>query len=102
MGVYILFTDLLKIKVISEQECVLVAFRTIRVRHRSHKHLQYTENLSLFICNFIFKRDLDKMTLTIKLDLDTVKMYLHTENEIPSFSGSKVIARTDRQADRPD
>ena len=36
--------------------------------------------------------DLDLMTLVLKLDLDMVKMYLHTKNEVPSYSGSKVIA----------
>ena len=41
--------------------------------------------------------DLDSMTLVLKLDLDMVKMYLHTQNEVPSYSISKVIAWTDRQ-----
>ena len=41
--------------------------------------------------------DLDPLTLVLKLDLDMVKMYLHTKNEVPSYSGSKVIAWTDRQ-----
>ena len=36
--------------------------------------------------------DLDPMTLVLKLDLDIVKMYLHTKNEVPSYSGSKDIA----------
>ena len=35
------------------------------------------------------------MTLILKLDLDMAKMHLYTENEIPSYSGSKVIAQTD-------
>ena len=30
------------------------------------------------------------MTLLLKLDLDMVKMYLYTKNEIPRYSGSKV------------
>ena len=45
------------------------------------------------------------MTLILKLDLDMVKMYLHTENEVSVWSGSKVIAwtdRGDRQTDRHD
>ena len=41
---------------------------------------------------YSFDLDLDPMTLVLKLDLDMVKMYLHTKNEVPSFSGSKVIA----------
>ena len=41
--------------------------------------------------------DLDIMTLILKYDLDMVKMYLHTKNEVPSYSSSKVIAWTDRQ-----
>ena len=36
--------------------------------------------------------DLDPITLGFKLDLDMVKMYLHTKNEVPSYRGSKVIA----------
>ena len=39
-----------------------------------------------------FDLDLDPMTLIIKHDLDMVKMQLHTKNEVPSYSGSKVIA----------
>ena len=39
-----------------------------------------------------FDLDLDPMTLVLKLDLDMVKMYLHTKNEVHSYSGSKVIA----------
>ena len=31
------------------------------------------------------------MTLMFKLDLDIVKMYLHTKNEVSSFSHSNVI-----------
>ena len=37
------------------------------------------------------------MTLVLKLDLDMVKMYLHTKNEVSMSRHSKVIARTDRQ-----
>ena len=40
------------------------------------------------------------MTLILKLDLDMVKMYLYTEDEVPNYSSSKVIAWTDRQTDR--
>ena len=37
------------------------------------------------------------MTLILKLDLDMVKIYLHTKNEVPMWSSSKVIAwQTDR------
>ena len=32
------------------------------------------------------------MTLILKVDLDMVKMYVHTKNEVPIYSGSKVIA----------
>ena len=39
-----------------------------------------------------FDFDLDSMTLILKLDLEMVKMYLHTENKVPSFSSSEVIA----------
>ena len=40
------------------------------------------------------------MTLILKLDLDMIKMYLHTKNEVSMSSGSKVIAWTDRNTDR--
>ena len=40
------------------------------------------------------------MTLILKHDLDIVKMYLDTEYEIPSYSGSKVRAQTDRHTNR--
>ena len=40
------------------------------------------------------------MTLILKLDLDVVKLYLHTKNEVSMSSSSKVIARTDRNTDR--
>ena len=48
---------------------------------------------------YSFDLDLDPMTLTLKLDLDMVKMYIHTKDEVPSYSGSKVIALTDRHTD---
>ena len=34
------------------------------------------------------------MTLILKLDLDIVKMYHHTKNEVSMSTGSKVIAQT--------
>ena len=40
------------------------------------------------------------MTLLLKLDLDIVKMYLYTKNEVSMGSGSKVIAWTDTYSDR--
>ena len=47
---------------------------------------------------YSFDLVVDPMTLVLKLDLDMVKMY-HMQNEVPSHSGSKVIAPTDRQTD---
>ena len=49
------------------------------------------------------------MTLTLKLDLDMVEMYLYTTIEVPSFFSSTVVAGIDRytntqphrQTDRP-
>ena len=35
------------------------------------------------------------MIFTLKLDLDMGKMYLYTENKVPSFNSSKVSAWTD-------
>ena len=35
------------------------------------------------------------MTLILKLDLDIVKMYHHTKNEVSMSTASKVIAQTD-------
>ena len=40
---------------------------------------------------------LDPMTMILKFNKHMVKIYLHTENEVPSHSSSKVIARADRQ-----
>ena len=40
------------------------------------------------------------MTLILKLDLDMIKMYLHTKNEVSMSSSSKVIAWTGRNTDR--
>ena len=48
---------------------------------------------------FAHDLDLDPMTLILKLDLDMVKMYLHTKNEVPMWSGSKVIVWTDCHTD---
>ena len=42
------------------------------------------------------------MTLILKLDLDIVKMYHHTKNEVSMSTGSKVIARTDKQTRQTD
>ena len=42
--------------------------------------------------NFLFDLELGLMTLILKSDLDMVKMYQYTENEVPSINGSKVIA----------
>ena len=41
---------------------------------------------------FSYDLDLDPMTLILKLDLDMVKMYLHTKNEVSMLRHSKVIA----------
>ena len=40
------------------------------------------------------------MTFIYELDLDIMKMYLDTKNEVPSSRHSKVIARTDGHTDR--
>ena len=40
---------------------------------------------------YSFNLSLDQMTLIFKLDLDMVKVYLYTKNEVPGYSGSKVI-----------
>ena len=37
------------------------------------------------------------MTLVLKLDLDIVKMYHHTKNEVALSTALKVLAETDRQ-----
>ena len=39
---------------------------------------------------YSFDLNLDPMTVIIKLYLDTVKMYLFPQNEVPNCSGSKV------------
>ena len=40
----------------------------------------------------LYSFDLDPITLVLNSDLDMVKMYLHTKNEVSSYSSSKVIA----------
>ena len=44
-----------------------------------------------------FDLDLDTMTLVLKHNLNIVKMYVYTENEAPTFNGSKLTAWTDTQ-----
>lgn len=39
------------------------------------------------------------MTLILKLDLDMIKMYHHTKNDVSMLNHSKVIAWTYRQMD---
>ena len=41
---------------------------------------------------YLFDLDYKPKTLTLKLNLDIVKMSLCAENDVLSFSGSKVIA----------
>ena len=41
---------------------------------------------------YSFDLDLHLMALILKLDIDMVKMYMHTKNEVASCSSSKVIA----------
>ena len=50
-----------------------------------YKHVQLKDRENMMF----YSLDLDPMTLVFKLDLDMVKMHLHTKNEVPS---SKVIA----------
>ena len=41
------------------------------------------------------------MTFVLTLDLYVIKMYVCTENEVPSFIGSKVLPKTrHRQTDK--
>ena len=62
-----------------------------------YKHVQLKDRENMMF--YSFDHDHDPMTLVHKLDLDMVKMYLHTKNKVPSYSSSKVIARTDTQTD---
>ena len=48
--------------------------------------------ISKTVTFFSYDLDLDPMTLILKLDLDMVKMYLHTKNEVSMLRDSKVIA----------
>ena len=43
--------------------------------------------------------NLTKLTLVLKLDLDIVKMYHPTKNDVSVSRQSKVTARTDRRTD---
>ena len=44
----------------------------------------------------MYDLDLDPMTLILKFDIDMIKMYQHTKNEVSMSSASKVIAQTDK------
>ena len=52
--------------------------------------------------NLTFNSDLDfdSMTLILKLDLDMIRMYVCSKNEVLTFSGLKVIVWTDTQMGR--
>ena len=52
--------------------------------------------------NQFYKSDLNlnSMTLALTHDLDMVKMYYHTKNEVSMSRHSKVIAQMDRQTHR--
>ena len=52
--------------------------------------------------NEFYNSDLDLylMTLVLKPNLDIVKMYHHTKNEVSMSRHSKVIAQMDRQTNR--
>ena len=52
------------------------------------------------IINYKSDLDLDPMTLVLKHDLDIIKMYHHTKNEVSMSRHLKVIARMDRHTDR--
>ena len=69
---------------------------TLTIKHDlvEYKHIQ----VNMMFPSFFLDPDL--MTLILKLDLDMVKMCLHTKNEAPRFSGSKIIAWTDGHTDR--
>ena len=47
-----------------------------------------------------FYLDLYIITLVLQLDLDMVKMYLHTQNEVPNVCGSQVITLRHRQINK--
>ena len=64
-----------------------LTFKLVLVEYK-HTQVKIRENMMFYS----FDLDLDPMTLILKLDLDMVKMCLHTKNEVPSYSGSKVIA----------
>ena len=64
-----------------------LTFKHVLVENK-HIHVKVRENMMFYS----FDLYLDPMTLILKLDLDMVKMYLHTKYEVPSYSGSKVIA----------
>ena len=54
-----------------------------------YKHIQLKVRENMF---YSFDIDLDSVTLVLKPDLDMIKMYLQTNNEVPSYSSSNVIA----------
>ena len=46
--------------------------------------------VTLTCASVLLDLDLNPMTLILKHDLDMVKIYLHTENKVFTFSGSEV------------
>ena len=64
-----------------------LTFKHVLVEYK-HIHVKIRENIMFYS----FDLGLDPMTLILKLDLDIVKMYLHTKNKVPSYSSSKVTA----------
>ena len=43
---------------------------------------------------------LEQITFVLEFHLDIVKIYKYTENEVPTFSSSKVIIQTETQTER--
>ena len=64
---------------------------TLTFKHvlMEYKHAGKSKGNMMF---YSFDLDLDPIVLILKPDLDMIKMYLHTKNEVPSYSSSKVIA----------
>ena len=54
------------------------------------KHIQAKVRKNMTF--YSFDLELEPMTLILIHDLDMVRIYLHTKNEVPSYSGSEVVA----------
>ena len=67
---------------------------TLILSNLHHDLDPFKHALKKYSINVFRLLDLDPTPLVFKVDLDILKVHLHTENEVSSCSGSKVTAQT--------